>query len=124
MPEAIETFAREYIAAQKAAWERDDLSALRALEHADVRFSNINGTVFEGRDTHFAAIEGMKASFGNAPISQQWRYLMGRDSIFALAYEWTIAASPHPTVRAGLLVGRLEQGLLVEEWGAIYPVQD
>jgi len=123
MAEAIEKFARDYIAAQEAAWEQGDLSALRSLEHADVRFSNINGTVFDGRDAHFAAIEGMKAGFAHAPIRQEWRYLMGDGAIFSLAYEWTIETSPRPTVLAGLLVGRVEDGLLVEEWGAIYPVE-
>jgi hypothetical protein len=79
--------------------------------------------VFDGRDAHFAAIDGMKASFADAPIRQEWRYLMGHGSIFSLAYEWTIEASPQPTVLAGILVGRVEDGQLVEEWGALYPVQ-
>jgi hypothetical protein len=122
MSEAIEKFALDYIAAQKAAWERGDFTALRSLEHADVRFSNINGTVFDGRDAHFAAIEGMKAGFADAPIRQEWRYLMGNGAVFSLAYEWTVETSPQPTVLAGMLVGRVEDVLLVEEWGAIYPV--
>ena len=123
MTDAIESFAHDYMAAQKAAWERDDFDGLRRLEHADVRFSNINGTVFDGRDAHFAAIDGMKIGFAKAPIRQEWRYLMGRGAIFSLAYEWTIETSPQPTVMAGMLVGRVEDGLLVEEWGAIYPVE-
>ena len=122
MTDTIELFAQEYMAAQKAAWELGDFAGLRRLEHADVRFSNINGTVFDGRDAHFAAIEGMKASFANAPIRQEWRYLMGNGALFSLAYEWTIDTAPQPTVMAGMLVGRVEDGLLIEEWGAIYPV--
>ena len=66
--------------------------------------------------------KGCKDSFARSPISQEWRYLMGSGTIFSLAYEWTIETSPQPTVLAGILVGRVEDGLLVEEWGAIYPV--
>jgi hypothetical protein len=124
MSEGIETFARDYIAAQKAAWEQGDFAGLHSLEHPDVRFSNINGTVFDGRDAHFTAIEGIKAGFANAPIRQEWRYLMGNGALFTLAYAWTIDTTPQPTVMAGMLVGRVEDGLLVEEWGAIYPVAD
>jgi len=121
--EGIESFAHDYMAAQKAAWELHDFDGLRRLEHADVRFSNINGTVFDGRDAHFAAIEGMKSGFGNAPISQRWRYLMGDGALFSLAYEWSIETPGRPTVMAGILVGRVEDHLLVEEWGAIYTVE-
>jgi hypothetical protein len=122
MSQKIEEFARRYIRAQKDAWERGDFSGLGVLEHDDVRFSNINGTVFEGRDAHFAAIEGMKAGFDNADITQVWHYLMGDGSVFSLSYEWEVATRERPTVIAGILVGRVEDGLLVEEWGANYLV--
>lgn len=118
MSPEIEEFARRYISAQKDAWERDDFSGLRALERADVRFTNINGTVFEGRDAHFAAIEEMKASFGGVNIVQDWRYLMGDGSVFSLSYKWTLATAGQPTIIVGILVGRVEGGQLVEEWGA------
>ena len=44
----IEQFALDFIAAEKAAWERGDLDALRALEHENVVYQNINGNVFRG----------------------------------------------------------------------------
>jgi hypothetical protein len=118
----VADFAKRYMAAQKDAWERGDFAGLAALEQADVRFTNINGTVFEGRDAHFAAIDGLKASFGSARIAQEWRYLMGDGSVFSLSYEWTVETPERPTVIAGILVGRIENGLLVEEWGANYTV--
>ncbi len=122
MTQGIEEFARRYISAQKDAWERGDFSGLHVLEHADVTFTNINGTVFNGREAHFAVIEGMKASFGNAKITQEWRYLMGDGSVFSLSYEWVVATPEQPTVFAGILVGRVDDGMLVEEWGANYLV--
>jgi hypothetical protein len=121
--EGIGDFARDYIVAQCDAWERGDFSGLRALEHPEVRFTNINGTVFEGRDAHFAAIEGMKASFDGAAFAQEWHYLAGDGSIFSLSYEWLISTPGQPTVIAGILVGRIEGGLLVEEFGANYVVE-
>jgi hypothetical protein len=123
MTDSIEDFAQEYMAAQKACWENDDVTGLAALEHRDVLFSNINGTVFEGREAHFAAIEGMKASFGGVPITQDWRFLMASGSIFSLSYQWTIATPGAPTRIDGILVGRVDGGQLVEEWGANYAVE-
>lgn len=122
MPEAVEEFARAYMAAQKDAWELGDFAGLRSLERADVKFSNINGTVFAGRDAHFAAIEGMKSSFGNAAMKQEWQYLMGSGTVFSLSYEWSVQTPGEPLTIAGILVGRIENDQLVEEWGANYSV--
>ena len=117
----IEAFALKFIEAEKAAWEKGDFEALEALEHADVMFQNINGTVFRGWEAHKQAIEDAKASY-NAPLTQEWRYLMGDGNIFAVAYEWTIHSTDQPLVIAGIAVGRVEDGRLKEEWGAGYTV--
>lgn len=122
MAEDVDRFAREYIDAQKAAWERHDVSGLMALEDTAVLFRNINGTVFDGRDAHLSAIEGMKGSFNGAAITQDWRYLLGSGDVFSLGYSWTINASPEPLQIAGILVGRIRDHKLIEEWGANYPV--
>jgi hypothetical protein len=45
----IKQFAEAFIAAEKAAWERGDFTALEGLEHPDVVFQNIDGTVYRGR---------------------------------------------------------------------------
>jgi len=122
MTEDVDRFAREYIEAQKAAWERSDFSGLMALEHDAVVFQNINGTVFDGRDAHLKAIEGMRDSFDGAPITQDWQYLLGSGDVFSLAYTWTIHSAPQPVQIAGILVGRISDHKLLEEWGANYPI--
>lgn len=121
MTEDVDRFAQEYIEAQKAAWERNDFSGLMALEDAAVVFQNINGTVFDGRDAHIRAIEGMQDSFNRAPITQDWQYLLGSGNVFSLAYTWTVHSTPQPLQIAGILVGRIRDHKLVEEWGANYP---
>ncbi len=122
MTEDVDRFAREYIEAQKAAWERNDFSGLVALEDDAVVFQNINGTVFDGRDAHLRAIEGMQDSFSGAPVTQDWQYLLGSGDVFSLAYTWTIHSAPLPLQIAGILVGRISDHKLIEEWGANYPV--
>jgi ketosteroid isomerase-like protein len=122
MTEDVARFAQDYIDAQKAAWERKDFSGLVALEHPAVVFQNINGTVFDGRDAHLRAIEGMQDGFNGASITQDWQYLLGSGDVFSLAYTWTIHSAPQPLQIAGILVGRITDHKLVEEWGANYPV--
>ena len=122
MTEDVALFAREYIEAQKAAWERGDFAGLVALEDAAVVFRNINGTVFDGREAHLKAIEGMKASFNGEAITQDWHYLLGSGDVFSLGYTWTIHSAPQPLQIAGILVGRIRDHKLVEEWGVNYPI--
>lgn len=122
MTEDVDRFAHEYIEAQKDAWERSDISGLMALEDPAVVFQNINGTVFDGREAHFQAIEGMRASFNGASITQEWQYLLGSGDVFSLGYTWTIHSAPQSLQIAGILVGRISDHKLIEEWGANYPV--
>lgn len=124
MGEDVERFAKGYIEAQKAAWEGKDFSGLTELEGPAVVFQNINGTVFNGRDAHFEAIQGMQDSFNGARISQDWRYLLGSGDVFSLGYTWTIHSKPKTLQIAGILVGRIRDHKLIEEWGANYPVTD
>lgn len=122
MGEDIEGFAKGYIEAQKAAWEKKDFSGLTELEDPAVVFQNINGTIFDGRDAHFEAIQGMQDSFNGARITQDWRYLLGSGDLFSLGYTWTIHSTPKTLQIAGILVGRIRDHKLIEEWGANYPV--
>jgi hypothetical protein len=117
-PTAIEKFAAAFIDAEIAAWERGEFDALQALEHSDVVFQNINGTVFRGWDEHKKAIEETKAGYNGARITQEWRYLMGEGNMFAVSYVWTVHFPQQPLRIAGIAVGRVRDGKLAEEWGA------
>jgi len=120
--EDVRGFALKYIAAQRAAWERNDFSGLMILEDSAVVFHNINGTVYDGRDAHTRAIVGMQESFNRASITQDWKYLLGSGDVFSLSYTWTIHSTPQPLKITGILVGRIRDHKLVEEWGANYQV--
>lgn len=124
MDENVERFALEYIEAQKAAWEREDFTGLIALEDPAVVFQNINGTVFDGREAHLQAIQGLQNSFDGATITQEWHYLLGSGDVFSLSYTWTIHSAPQPMQIVGILVGRIRDHKLIEEWGANYPVTE
>jgi hypothetical protein len=113
----IRKFAEAFIAAEQAAWERGDFTALEALEDPDVVFQNIDGTVYRGWPAHKAAIVAGRASFGGARVTQEWRYLMGEGNMFSLSYKWTIHL-PQPIEIVGMAVGRVKDGKLIEEWGA------
>jgi hypothetical protein len=114
----IKQFAESFIAAEKAAWERGDFAALEALEHPDVKFQNIDGTSSEGWEAHKAAIVAAKARFNGAPITQEWRYLMGDGNMFSVSYVWTVHFPQRTLQIVGMAVGRLHDGKLIEEWGA------
>lgn len=116
----IHEFAMKFIAAEKAAWERGDLSALQALEYPDVVYQNINGTVFRGWEGHKKAIEDARASFDGAKIIQEWKYLMGEGNIFAVSHVSEIHLPDQVLKRTGIAVCRIHNGKLVEEWGAGY----
>jgi len=121
-PSDIEQFASAFIEAEKAAWERGEFDALQALEHENVVYRNINGNVFSGWEGHRADIENAVASFDGAPITQEWKYLMGDGNIFAVSYVWTIHYADTPLEITGIAVCRVENGKLVEEWGAGYEI--
>ena len=111
----IRDFAEAFMAAEKAAWEDDDFAALQALEHPDVVFQNIDGTVIRGWEAHKQAIT---SAYGGAPISQEWRYLMGEGNMFTLSYKWTVHFPQRTVEIVGIVVGRVRDGKLIEEWGA------
>ena len=116
----IHEFAMKFIEAEKAAWERGDLTALQAMEHPDVVYQNIDGNVFRGWEGHRKDIEDAKASFNGAPITQEWKYLMGEGNIFAVSYVWDIHFPGQILKITGIAVCRVRDGKLVEEWGAGY----
>lgn len=116
----IETFARAFMAAEELAWEQGQFDDLEALESPDVVFQNINGTVISGWDAHKQAIIDTVASFDGGEVEQEWAYLIGEGSMFAVSYVWSVTIQGQPTEIKGIAVGRVEDGKLVEEWGAGY----
>ena len=114
----IRLFAEAFIAAEKAAWERGDFAALEALEHPDVVFQNIDGTVYRGWKQHKQAIVDARSSFGGAPMTQEWRYLMGEGNMFSVSYKWTVRFPQQTVEIVGMASGRVKDGKLIEEWGA------
>ena len=57
-------------------------------------------------------------AFGGAPISQVWTYRMGEGEMFTASYVWDIAVPDAPVRIEGIIVGRVRDGVLIEEWGA------
>ena len=114
-PFDIKKFAEAFIAAEKLAWEQGDFSQLELLEHADVVFQNIDGTVIRGWEAHKEAI---MSAFGGAPITQEWRYLMGEGNMFTVSYAWNVRFPQRTVNVVGIVVGRVQDGKLIEEWGA------
>jgi hypothetical protein len=69
-----------------------------------------------GWDAHKKAI--MSARPPGAEIKQDLKYLMGDGKMFCLSYKWTIKL-PGNTIRInGMMIGRVKNGKLIEEWGA------
>lgn len=116
----IEAFARAFMAAEELAWEQGEFDDLEALEHPDVVFQNINGTVISGWDAHKQAIIDTLAGFDGGEVQQEWTYLMGEGSMFTVSYVWTFSVQDQPTQMHGIVVGRVSDGKLLEEWGAGY----
>ena len=114
----IEKFARAFIDAEVAAWERGEFEALEALEAPDVVFQNIDGTVINGWQAHKKAIVDARLGFQGSDITQEWKYLMGEGNMFAVSYVWIIDYAYQPLKTEGIAIGRVEDGRLKEEWGA------
>jgi hypothetical protein len=112
----IKTFAEKYIQAQKDAWINLKFDGFDALEGPDVAFHNIDGTVTVGREAHKEYIQKQRNNGGE--IHQEWKYLMGEGNMFSLSYKWNIKYPNTAITVDGMMVGRLKDGKLVEEWGA------
>jgi hypothetical protein len=112
----IKKFAERYMEAQKNAWENGDFKGLEALEDPDVALQNINGSVTVGLENHKKFIQERRKSLGE--IHQEWEYLMGEGNMFCLSYKWTIKSPYNTFIINGLMVGRIRNGKLIEEWGA------
>ena len=112
----IKQFAEKYIQAQKNAWEKGDFKGLEALEDPDVAMQNINGSVTVGLENHKKFIQMSRMSLGE--IHQEWKYLMGEGNMFCLSYKWTIKSPANTLIINGMMVGRVKNGKLIEEWGA------
>jgi len=53
-----------------------------------------------------------------AEIKQDWKYLMGDGNMFCLSYKWTFKLPGNTTRINGMMIGRVKNGKLIEEWGA------
>ena len=115
----IRQFAEKYMQAQKNAWENGDFELLETLEDPDVAFHNINGNVTVGLEAHKKYIqEYRKGPGGKAQLHQEWKYLMGEANMFSLSSKWTWTFQDLKMTTDRLMVGRIRNGKLVEEWGA------
>lgn len=116
----LEKFGQAFIDAERAAWLEGNLAPLEALEHPEVVYQNINGNVMRGRDKHLQEIRDTLAHWNGAPITQDWRYLMGDGNMLAVSYRWVVGLPEGPQEFVGIAVMRLQDGKIIEEWGGGY----
>lgn len=114
----IRQFAEKYMQAQKNAWENGDFELLETLEDPDISFHNINGNGTVGLEAHKKYIQENRKGKGKAQVHQEWKYLMGEGNMFCLSSKWTWTFQDLKMTENMLMVGRIRNGKLVEEWGA------
>ena len=112
-------FAERFIAAETKAWSTGSLDDLQALERDDVVF-HLPGLDPTGWQAHADYI--LKARPMLTDLKQDWTYLAGEGSVFALGYKSTaIMNSPDGGPPAKLSVNylcvvRLAEGKVAEVW--------
>ena len=112
-------FAERFIAAETKAWSTGSLDDLQALERDDVVF-HLPGLDLTGWKAHADYILEARPMLTN--LKQDWTYLAGEGSVFALGYKSSaIVGSPDGGAPATLSVNylcvvRLAEGKVAEVW--------
>jgi len=120
----IKKFANKFIKAEDEAWKNDNIKPLEVMEHPDVVYHfYFLGADVKGFEAHKQQIFDSKAQYSD--IRQEWGYLTGEGSHFALAYKaryisnGTVPGLPpaggEVSVNA-LFLFRVKKGKVAEAW--------
>ena len=113
----LEEFARKYIAAEDKAWAQGDTSDLAELEDPNIVIHNAGYGDSTGWEAHKQTILGAREMV--AGLQQEWEYLTGEGSHFAMAYksQMTIPGEVIMDVtNDSIFLFLLDNGRVVEIW--------
>ncbi len=120
----IKDFAEKFIRTEDEAWKNDNIKPLEAMEQPDVVWHfYFLGADIVGFEAHKKQIFDSKASYSD--IRQEWKYLTGEGSLFALLYtaryvsNGTVPGLPpaggEVNVNA-IFLFRVKKGKIAEAW--------
>jgi len=123
----IKEFAQKYIKAQTEGWLQGKVDGFDELEDSNVVYHFLPPNPDRvGLDGHKKFLEDLHNALTDTQM--EWKYLTGEGNIFAVSYSaramftGEISMFPPPTGKEitvnEMFVCRLEEGKIVEAWGA------
>jgi ketosteroid isomerase-like protein len=117
--DSAHAFADKFIAAENKAWSTGVVDDLKALEDSNVIY-HLPGLEVTGWKVHEDYIVQGRTKVAN--LKQNWKYLSGEGSHFALAYDSTATllgegkTPPSDVANHYLFFFRLKDGRIAEVW--------
>lgn len=107
----LKKFADRFITAEDMAWQQGDFSALRAIEDPNITF---HGLDVKGWQAHKQYIMSARQNFSG--IQQEWHYLTGDGSLFALSYRAYAMVNNEKMQTDALMLFRIGNGRITDVW--------
>ena len=107
----LQKFATRFIKAEDMAWQQGDFTALQAIEDPDITF---HGLDVKGWQAHKQYIMNARQNF--AGIQQEWHYLTGDGSLFALSYRAYAMVNNEKMQTDALMLFQIGNGRITNVW--------
>lgn len=107
----LKKFAHEFITAEDQAWQQGKFTALRKLEDPNITF---HGLDVKGWKAHKQYIMNARQNFSG--IQQEWHYLIGEGSLFALSYKAYAVVNNEKMETHALMLFHIANGRITDVW--------
>lgn len=104
-------FAKQFIEAEDQAWQQGDFRALEAIEDPNIVFHGLGIENFEAHKQYI-----INARNSNSGIKQEWEYVTGDASLFALSYKAEVTATDQMSRVEALMLFRVGNGKITDVW--------
>ena len=107
----LHKFATRFIKAEDMAWQQGNFTALQAIEDPNITF---HGLDVQGWQAHKQYIMDARRNF--AGIQQEWHYLTGDGSLFALSYKAYTMVNNEKMETNALMLFQIGNGRVTDVW--------
>ena len=107
----LESFAQKFIEAEDQAWRQGEFEALQAIEDPSIVYHGLGIDNFEAHKQYI-----INARNSNTDIHQEWEYVAGDGSLFALSYRAEVTAAEQTNTVTALMLFRIGNGRITDVW--------